>query len=127
MNEASVWNEIWSAAVTTAQVLAKGSLVSAVVTALSWMTCEWVLFPLRGTSELFKRQVTLLVGMLMVFLAHWSGLVDFGPGPRGWGAAVFFGFVGGGLAPALHARIKDRFPAVTNTGAAAAPSGPGEP
>lgn len=125
MNEASLWNEVWTAAVEVAKVLAKGSLTAGVVTALAWLTCEWVLFPLRGTSELFKRQVTLLVGMAMVFLSHWSGIVDFGPGPRGWGAAVFFGFVGGGLAPALHARIKDRFPSVLNSAPQPQPPGGG--
>lgn len=115
MNEASVWNEIWSGAVEVAKVLAKGMLTAGVVTALSWTTMEWVLFPLRKMPEMAKRQATLLVGMLMVFLAHWAGLVDFGPGPRGWGAAVFFGFLGGGLAPMLHSRIRERFPVVLNS------------
>ncbi len=113
--QADFWSQIWTAAVQVASLLAKGTISAGAVTALSWFTCEWVLFPFRKTSEMTKRHITLAAGMAMVFLAHWTGRVDFGPGPKGWGAAMFFGFLGGGLAPMLHAKMKERFPELLNS------------
>lgn len=118
MNDTALSTEIWTAAIEVAKVLAKGSLTAGTVTALAWFTCEWILFPLRTLSEAAKRQATLAVGMALVFLAHGTDLVSFGSGPKGWGIALFFGFVGGGLAPALHDQIKGRVPVLTKAGPA---------
>jgi hypothetical protein len=129
MNEASVWNEIWTAGVATAKLLAQGTITAAVVAALSWFTVEWILpvaalfgFGRERQTDPVKRGAAFLFGQFMVLLAHGASVVDFGAGRQGWLAAWFFSFVGGGLAPMLHSRIKQRFPAVTNT---ATPAGPG--
>lgn len=122
MNEQSVWTEIWTAAVATVKLLGQGAITAGVVAALAWFTVEWVLpvavifgWGREKQSEPLKRGVAFLFGQFMVLLAHGAGVVNFGPGPKGWLAAWFFSFVGGGLAPALHDLIKARFPAVTNS------------
>ena len=121
MNEASVWSEIWTAAVATAKLLAQGTITAGVVAALSWFTVEWILpvavlfgFGRDRQTEPVKRGMAFLFGQFMVLLAHGASVVDFGPGRQGWLAAWFFSFVGGGLAPALHGYIQQRFPTVTN-------------
>ncbi len=122
MNESNLWSEIYEAGTQVLKLLAQGTLTAAAVAALSWLTVEWFLpigslvgWGRERQTEAFKRLMSFLFGQFMVLLAHGAGVVDFGAGPRGWLAAWFFSFVGGGLAPALHDLVKEHFPRVTNS------------
>lgn len=104
-------------AVEVITLLGKGVISAGVVTALTWLSLEWLLFPIKriqSLGEIPKRYLTLALGIGFLFLAHYSGVVNFGNGPRGWGAATFFGFVSGGLAPRFHDYIKAKVPVLTN-------------
>jgi hypothetical protein len=119
MTETQLWSEIWTMAIEVAKVLGKGTLSAGLVTALSWFSTEWILPTLffwaqDRLTEPVKRGVAFLAGWVMVMVAHGADIVNYGAGPKGWLAAGFFGFLGGGLAPALHGFIQQRFPTVTN-------------
>lgn len=99
-------------------LIGKVTAIGAMTIVLSWFSVEHLfgMVPkLRKASPDVKRGLAILVGQGAVFTLHAAGTVDFGNGPQGWYMAGLSGLFGGGFAPWLHDKLKERFPDRTNS------------
>ena len=79
---------------------------------LAWLAVEW--FTPATTSEATNKQLALIVGIALCFLAHALDWYPFGVGPAGWGRAAAGGIFGGLIAGPFHVHVIKRwFPALT--------------
>jgi len=99
-----------------ALAIAKPVASGLVCVVLAWGTVEWIVGLVPWVRNRDPRTKELIAGLLALsgpYLAHRTGLVDYGPGPDGWGTALLVGFFALGLAPWLHRQIKMHLPALT--------------
>lgn len=95
-----------------------------VVCVIAWVAVEW--FTPATTSEATNKQLALLLGIILCFLAHALDWYPFGVGPAGWGRALAAGIFGGILAGPLHVYVVKRwFPSLMKA-KPAPPAGGGE-
>lgn len=85
----------------------KGLGSALVVAAIAWTAIRLVLQPVKNTGLKWAVSIVFCVGMIAG--AHGIDVITYGAGPQGWGKALFFGVLGGFLAPALHDKVIKRF------------------
>ena len=69
----------------------------------TWGIIEWV-FPKDSTAKT-NHAAAFIANVVAYFGLHACSIVDFGAGPKGYGAAILFGCLSGGLTPLFHDRF----------------------
>ena len=87
--------------------IAKGLASALVVASLAWAAVRVVLQRVENPGLKWGVSIVFCIGMIGV--GHGADVVTYGAGPQGWWKAMFFGVLGGFLAPALHDRVIKRF------------------
>lgn len=116
----SVMQAILNDALPVLSVFVKGVVAALVVGGLAQLTVEYVLAPAAASgltpnfvtplsSGVPRRLATLFLAQGAVVACHGLDIWTYGTGPKGYGAAVLFGFLSGGLAPAVHDQLKSQF------------------
>lgn len=115
----SIWQAILTEAIPVITVFVKGLVAAVVVGSLAQITVEYLLAP-AAASDLTpgfvtplsagfpRRLATLFLAQAAVVACHGLDIWTYGSGPKGWGAAAFFGFLAGGVAPGVHDKIRSR-------------------
>ena len=115
----SIIQAITNAAIPVLTVLVKGIVAAIVVGGMAQLSVERLIAPFAASdktpawltplsSEAAKRTLMMVGSQAAVVAAHWSDVWTFGAGPKGWGAAVLFGFLGGGLTPWFINQVSGR-------------------
>lgn len=87
--------------------IAKGLASALVVASVAWTAIRIALQRVENPGLKWAVSIVFCVGMIAV--AHGADVVTYGAGPQGWWKAMFFGVLGGFLAPALHDKVIKRF------------------
>lgn len=112
-----IWQAVLREIIPVVVIVAKGVAAAAVVGALAQLSVERLLAPVALNTpvlptswggEVGKRLAVLFAAQGAVVAAHGLDIYTFGSGPKGYGAALFFGFLGGAVTPAVHNAIKAR-------------------
>jgi hypothetical protein len=100
-------DNLMNEAVPAALNILKGLGSAVIVAAVAWTAIRLALQPIRNPGLKWGISIVFCVGMIAA--AHGIDVINYGTGPQGWWRAMFFGVLGGFLAPALHDQVIKRW------------------
>src|SRR5262245_50003120 len=112
-----LWQAVMQDTLPVLAVLTKGVTAAVVVGGLADATVKYLLAPVLASdsvpisplTHVGERMAILVLSQGAVVAAHGLDIWTYGTGPKGYGAAVLFGFLGGGLAPKVREMAAAKF------------------